>query len=148
MYDWIVWFHIISMISWFAVLFYMPRLFVYHAEHADNAGFVEVVKIMELKIYKYIGVPAMWATVISGIALILLSSSHYGGVNILSTGGWLHTKILFVVFLMVYFFSLGVMRKRLLEDKCNKSGKFFRAYNEVPTLILLVVIAMVVIRPF
>ena len=148
MYDWIIWFHIISMISWFAVLFYMPRLFVYHAEHADNAGFVEVVKIMELKIYKYIGVPAMWATVLSGIALIFLSTSHYGGVNILSTGGWLHTKILFVVLLMVYFFSLGVMRKRLLEDKCDKSGKFFRAYNEVPTLILLVIIAMVVIRPF
>ena len=148
MYDWIIWFHIISMISWFAVLFYMPRLFVYHAEHADNAGFVEVVKIMELKIYKYIGVPAMWATVLSGIALIFLSSSHYGGVNILSTGGWLHTKILFVVFLMVYFFSLGVIRKKLLEDKYVKSGKFFRAYNEVPTLILLVVIAMVVMRPF
>ena len=148
MYDWLVWFHIISMISWFAVLFYMPRLFVYHAEHADNAGFIEVVKIMEYKIYQYIGVPAMWATVISGIALIFLSTSHYGGVNIFSTGGWLHAKILFVVFLMAYFFSLGFMRKKLLEDKCNKSGKFFRAYNEVPTLLLLVIIAMVIIRPF
>jgi putative membrane protein len=69
MYLWIVWFHIISLVSWFAVLFYMPRLFVYHAEHADNAGFVEVVKIQEYKIFQYIGVPAMWATVISGAAL-------------------------------------------------------------------------------
>ena len=148
MYDWIIWFHIISMVSWFAVLFYMPRLFVYHAEHADNDGFVEVVKIMELKIYKFIGVPAMWATVISGIAMIILSTSHYGGVNIFSTGGWLHAKLLFVLFLMVYFFSLGFMRKKLLEDKNYKSGKFFRYYNEVPTLLMLVVVAMVVIRPF
>lgn len=148
MYDWIIWFHIISMVSWFAALFYMPRLFVYHAENADNDGFVEVVKVMELKIYKYIGVPAMWATVISGTVMIFISSSRYGGVNILSTGGWLHVKIFFVVLLMAYFFSLGVMRKKLIEDKNYKSGKFFRIYNEVPTLIMLVVVAMIVIRPF
>ena len=148
MYDWIVWFHLLSLISWFAVLFYMPRLFVYHAENSDNAGFLEVVKVMELKIYKYIGVPAMWATVISGVALILLSTSHYSGVNLLQTGGWLHVKIFFVLVLMLYFFSLGALRKKLLEDKCTKSGKFFRFYNEVPTLLLLVIVAMVVIRPF
>ena len=147
MYDWIVWFHIVSFVSWFAAIFYMPRLFVYHAEHADNAGFVEVVKIMELKIFKYIGVPAMWATILSGSALIYLSTSHYGGVNIMSTGGWLHAKILFVVFLIAYFYSLNMMRKKLLEDKCNKSGKFFRIYNEVPTILLLIIVAMVIIRP-
>ncbi|MBU1989258.1 protoporphyrinogen oxidase HemJ [bacterium] len=148
MYDWIVWFHIISLISWFAVLFYMPRLFVYHAENADNAGFIEVVKVMEFKIYQYIGVPAMWATVISGVALIFLSTSHYGGVNILSTGGWLHAKIFFVVLLMAYFFSLGTIRKKLLKDACVKSGKFFRFYNEIPTILLMIIIAMVMIRPF
>ena len=147
-YNWIIWFHILSLISWYAVLFYMPRLFVYHVENAQNAGFVEVVKVMEFKIYRYIGIPAMWATVISGVAMIFLSSSHYNGVNILSTGGWLHAKIFFVVILMVYFFSLGVMRKRLLEDKCDKSGKFFRIYNEVPTILLLIIVAMVIIRPF
>ncbi|MCK4738173.1 MAG: CopD family protein, partial [Sulfurimonas sp.] len=107
MYGWIIWFHILSFTSWFAVLFYMPRLFVYHAENIDNEGFVKVVKIMEMKIYKYIGVPAMWATVISGVAMIFLSTSHYGGVNIMSTGGWLHTKIFLVVILMGYFFSMG-----------------------------------------
>lgn len=103
---------------------------------------------MEFKLYQYIGVPAMWATVISGIALIFLSTAHYGGVNLLSTGGWLHAKILFVVILMVYFFSLGVIRKRFLEDKCEKSGKFFRFYNEVPTIFLLVIVAMVIFKPF
>lgn len=148
MYNWIIWFHILSFISWFAVLFYMPRLFVYHVENSENSGFVEVVKVMEFKIYQYIGVPAMWGTIISGVILTYLSTSHYGGVNLLSTGGWLHVKIFFVVILIAYFFSLGVIRKRLLHDKCTKSGKFFRLYNEVPTLLLLVIAAMVVIRPF
>ncbi len=148
MYDWIIWFHISSFVSWFAAIFYMPRLFVYHAENADNAEFVKVVKVMELKIFKFIGAPAMWATLLSGIALIYLSTSHYGGVNILSTGGWLHAKIFFVVLLVAYFISLNVIRKKLAEDKCNKSGKFFRIYNEVPTIFLLIIVAMVIIRPF
>ena len=60
MYEWIKWFHIISLISWFSALFYLPRLFVYHMEHIENKGFVEVVKIQEMKLFKYIGIPAMW----------------------------------------------------------------------------------------
>ncbi len=147
MYSWILWFHILSFISWYAVLFYMPRLFVYHAENIENSGFVEVVKIMELKIYKYIGIPAMWATILSGVAMILLSHFVIGS-NILSTGGWLHTKIFFVLILIAYFFSLGHYRVKFLEGDCLKSGKFFRAYNEVPTILLLIIVGMVVFRPF
>lgn len=148
MYEWIVWFHVISFISWFAVLFYLPRLFVYHAENIDNAGFVKVAKIQEYKLFKYIGVPSMWATLLSGGTLVYLSTAHYGGVNLLQTGGWLHAKIFFVLLLVIYFISLGVLRKRLEEDRCTKSGKFFRAYNEVPTILLLLIVAMVVVRPF
>ncbi|MCF6310761.1 MAG: CopD family protein [Sulfurimonas sp.] len=148
MYDWIIWFHILSFTSWFAVLFYMPRLFVYHAENIDNEGFVKVVKVMEMKIYKYIGLPAMWTTLISGVVMIFLSTSHYGGVNIMSTGGWIHAKIFLVVILVGYFFSLGYYRIKFLNDECKKSGKFFRAYNEVPTLLLLAIVAMVIIKPF
>jgi len=125
----------------------MPRLFVYHAENAENEGFVKVVKVMELKIFKYIGVPAMWATIISGAVMIYLSGEQYG-VNLFQTGGWLHAKLLFVAFLIVYFYSLNVMRKRFLNGTCNKSGKFFRIYNEVPTILLLIILLMVVIRPF
>lgn len=143
MYEWVLWFHIISMVSWFAVLFYMPRLFVYHAEHAENKGFVEVVKIMEYKIFQYIGVPAFWATLLSGVGLIYLYPT-----NIFTTGGWFHAKLLFVVLLTVYFFTLGRYRKQLENDNCEKSGKFFRAYNEVPTLLLLVIVAMVIVKPF
>ena len=140
MYDWILWFHVISFISWFAVLFYLPRLFVYHAEHIDNAGFVEVVKIQEMKLYKYIGLPSMWTAIFSGAYL----SYAYG----FAGNGWLHTKITFVVLLVIYFFSMDKYRKEFLEDRCTKTGKFFRVYNEVPTLLMLVIVAMVVFKPF
>lgn len=140
MYEWVLWFHVISFISWFAVLFYLPRLFVYHAENIENTGFVEVVKIQEMKLYKYIGVPSMWATVFSGAYL----SYIYG----FAGNGWLHTKITFIVLLMVYMFSMDKYRKEFLEDRCTKSGKFFRFYNEVPTLLMLVIVGMVVFKPF
>ena len=95
---------------------------------------------MEMKIYKYIGIPAMWATVLSGLYM----SFELG----FSGNGWLHAKILFVVILMVYFFSLGRYRNQFLENKCFKTGKFFRMYNEVPTILLMVVVGLVIFKPF
>jgi protoporphyrinogen IX oxidase len=140
MYNWILWFHVISFISWFAVLFYLPRLFVYHAENINNKGFVEVVKIQELKLFKYIGVPSMWATVISGLVLAYLFG--FAG------NGWIHAKITLVAFLIIYFYSMNKYRVEFLEDRCQKSGKFFRMYNEVPTILMLLIVAMVVFKPF
>ncbi|MEA1916914.1 MAG: protoporphyrinogen oxidase HemJ [Campylobacterota bacterium] len=142
MYSWTVWFHIISMVSWFAVLFYLPRLFVYHQENSANEGFLEVVKVMEMKIYKYIGIPAFWATTISGAYLIYLNPSVF------SQGGWMHAKLTFVLLLAIYFFSLGKFREKLLGNTCNKSGKFFRFYNEIPTILLMLIVAMVIVKPF
>ena len=147
MYNWVVWFHIISMVSWFAVLFYLPRLFVYHVENADNKGFLDVIEVMEMKIYKYIGVPAFWATLLSGIALIFMSTAHYG-INVFQTGGWLHAKLTLVAVLVAYFFSLGHYRLKLQENPTYKNGKFFRLYNEVPTLLLMAIVALVIIKPF
>ncbi|ADN08408.1 protoporphyrinogen oxidase HemJ [Sulfurimonas autotrophica] len=140
MYEWLLWFHVISFISWFAVLFYLPRLFVYHAENIENEGFVKVAKIQEMKLFKYIGVPSMWATILSGAGLIYL-----GG---WMSSPWLHVKLLFVALLIAYFYSLNKYRLEFLEDRCTKSGKFFRIYNEVPTLLMLVIVAMVVLKPF
>ena len=140
MYSWIVWFHVISFISWFAVLFYLPRLFVYHVENSDNKGFVEVVKIQEMKLFKYIGVPSMWATIISGSLLIYLGDWI--------SSPWLHAKLLFILLLIVDFYSMNIFRKELLEDRCQKSGKFFRVYNEVPTILMLLIVGMVVLKPF
>lgn len=139
MYEWTLWFHVISFISWFAVLFYLPRLYVYHAEHADNAGFIEVVKIQEMKLYKYIGIPSMWTTILSGVALIFMGEWFTT---------WLYLKLVFLVMLVVYFLSLGVLREKLLVDECTKSGKFFRFYNEVPTFLMLLIVGMVVFKPF
>jgi len=139
MYEWALWFHVISFISWFSTLFYMPRLLVYHAEHIDNEGFVKVVKIQEMKLMKFIGFPAMWATIISGSYLIY---------EIGFTGGWLHAKLTFLVFLIIYFLSLEKYRKDFLQDKPVKSGKFFRMYNEVPTILMFLIVAMVVFKPF
>ncbi len=139
MYEWTLWFHVISFISWFAVLFYLPRLFVYHAENIDNAGFVEVAKVQEMKLFKYIGVPAMWATIISGSFLIY---------QIGFKGGWLHAKLFFLVLLIIFFYSMNRYRIAFLEDRCTKSGKFFRMYNEIPTLLMLLIVAMVVFKPF
>jgi putative membrane protein len=138
MYGWVLWFHVISFISWFAVLFYLPRLYVYHAEHIQNKGFVEVVKVQEMKLYKYIGVPAMWSTIITGSYLIY----EIGFAN------WLYVKLFFLVLLIIYFLSLEKIRIEFLEDRCTRSGKFFRFYNEVPTLLMLVIVAMVVLKPF
>lgn len=147
MYAWILWFHIISFVAWFAMLFYLPRLYVYHQEHADNAGFIEVVKVMEHKLYTYIGLPAFYATLLSGIAMIVLSKSHYG-ISIFQMGGWFHAKLLFVVLLIAYFFSLGMLRRKLAADACTRSGRFFRWYNEVPTIFMLIIVALVIIKPF
>jgi putative membrane protein len=143
MYNWILWFHIISLISWFAALFYLPRLFVYHKENEDNVGFVKVVKIQEYKIFKYIGVPAFWATIISGLALMYLYPT-----NIFTTGGWFHAKLFFVALLIIFFFSMDFYRKKLESRDCTKSGKFFRVYNEIPTILMLLIVAMVIVRPF
>jgi len=141
-YLWIKWFHVISMVAWFAVLFYMPRLFVYHMENVENVDFIKVLKVMERKIYYAIGVPAFWATLLSGLVMIALNPGLF------QSGGWLHAKLLFAAILIGYFFSMGYYRKKLLNDTCTKSGKFFRFYNEAPTILLLLIVAMVIVKPF
>ncbi len=140
-YNWILAFHVMSVISWMAMLFYLPRLFVYHAENRDNEGFVKVVKIQEEKLYKFIGVPAFWATFLSGLFMIYLNPTLF------KSGMWLHIKLTLVGILIVYHFSLNYFRKMFLENRCKKSGKFFRFYNEVPTILMIFIIIMVVVKP-
>ncbi len=141
-YNWILAFHVMSFISWMAMLFYQPRLYVYHSENADNEGFVEVVKIQEYKLIKYIGTPAMWATIISGGAMLWLNPALF------HSGGWLHAKILFVILLIAYHISLEVHRKRLIDNPRYRPGKFYRFYNEVPTLLMIGIVIFVVVKPF
>ena len=131
-----------SFMSWMAMLFYLPRLFVYHSEHADKKEFVEVVKIQEFKLYKYIGAPAMWATILSGILMLVLKE------GIFQSGGWMHAKLFVVALLITYSFSLEYYRKKIADNPHYKSGKFFRFYNEVPTLLSLFIVIFVIVKPF
>ena len=142
MYLWIKALHVISVISWMAVLFYLPRLFVYHAENKDKEEFVSVVKVMEYKLFKYIGVPAFWGTVLTGIAMIGMNP------EIFKTGGWIHVKLTAALLLIAYFIHLSFIRKKLERDECTKSGKFFRFYNEVPTILMIIIVIMAIVRPF
>ncbi len=141
-YNWILAFHVMSFISWMAMLFYQPRLYVYHSENAQNEGFVKVVEVQEYKLIKYIGTPAMWATILSGSLMLYLNS------GIFSSGGWMHAKLLFVALLVAYHFSLELHRKKLLENPQYKPGKFYRFYNEVPTLLMIGIVIFVVVKPF
>jgi putative membrane protein len=138
-YTYILAFHVISVMSWMGMLFYLPRLFVYHQENKNNIEFIKIVKIQEYKLYKYIGVPAMWAAFISGILMIFLN------VDLLKMP-WLHAKLLVVTLLILYSFSLEFFRRRLASNLCQKDGRFFRAYNEVPTLLAILIVTFVILK--
>ncbi len=141
-YTWILAFHVMAFMSWMAMLFYLPRLFVYHVEHKEKKEFVEVVKIQEYKIYKYIGEPAMWATIASGVLMLYLNP------YIFESGIWMHAKIIVMIFLILYSFSLEKYRKELENDKYTKTGKFFRMYNEIPTMLSILIVGYVITKTF
>jgi len=138
-YQEILAFHVIAVMSWMAMLFYMPRLFVYHQEHKDKKDFTDVVKIQEDKIYRIIGFPAMWATIISGVTMLYLNPS-------LLHQDWMIAKLFVLSLLIAYSFSMEYYRKILAKDKCVKNGQFFRAYNEVPTLLAILIIVFVITK--
>ena len=131
-----------SFVSWMAMLFYMPRLFIYHRENVDTKAFTDIVEIQEYKLFKYIGVPAMWATIITGAVMLYLNS------GIFSSGGWMHAKLLFLAFLIAYHFSLESIRKTLIDNPHYKSSKYLRIYNEVTTLLMIFIVIMVLVKPF
>lgn len=138
-YTYILAFHVISMMSWMAMLFYLPRLYVYHQEHSQKKEFLEVVKIQEFKLYKYIGMPAMWATIASGLLMIFLNSH-------LIEQPWMIAKLTVLLLMIFYSQSLESFRKELENDTCTRSGKFFRAYNEVPTILAILIVTFVIIK--
>jgi putative membrane protein len=135
---WIKSLHIVFVVSWFAGLFYLPRLFVYHCEATDGPG-NERFKVMERKLYRGIMTPTMVLTLVSGLWLWL----GYG-----ISGGWLHAKVALVALLVAYHFWLGSIRRDFAADANRRSHKFYRLINEVPLVILLAVVILVVVKPF
>lgn len=142
-YPWIKAFHIVAVISWMAGLFYLPRLFVYHVERAPAGSETsETFKVMEHKLLRLIMAPAMIATWILGILLALTP----GIVD--WSAGWFYVKLLGVAGLTVFHHWLGKRRRDFETDSNSRSGRTYRLMNEVPTLAVLVIVIMVVVRPF
>jgi putative membrane protein len=137
---WFKAFHVVAVVAWFAGLFYLPRLFVYHADCQDQIS-LERFKIMERRLYFGIMWPAAILTTVLGWVVVSYASSYY------LHQAWFHWKLSLVLLLWAYHFMCGYFRKRLLDDnRCFSSG-FFRVWNEVPTIILIIIVLLVVVKP-
>jgi putative membrane protein len=132
--------HLIAVISWMAGLLYLPRIFVYHSE-ASHDSQKYIFKIMERKLYNYIMMPAMILSWLFGLLLI-----HSLGFNIFFEL-WMQIKAILVIILTYYHFLLGKYLGEFALDRSTKSSKFFRIINEIPTIILIVVIFVVIFKP-
>ena len=132
--------HLIAVISWMAGLFYLPRIFVYHSEN-NNEIITSVFKTMEKRLFYYIMSPAMILSWLFGLVLI-----HEIGFNQL-TNFWLQIKLILVLLLTIYHFYLGALLNKFKYDQNNKSSKFYRYINEIPTLLLILIIFIVVFKP-
>ncbi|MDX1634420.1 MAG: protoporphyrinogen oxidase HemJ [Marinobacter sp.] len=138
---WVKAFHIIAMVCWFAGLFYLPRLFVYHAACDDQPG-RERFKVMERKLYRGITTPSMIATVALGFWLISYNPSGY------FSQGWLHAKLALVALLVVYHVYCGHLVKVFRDDQNRRSHVFYRWFNEMPVLALVAVVILATVKPF
>ena len=133
--------HLIAVISWMAGLLYLPRIFVYHVENINDQNSSNIFKIMEKKLYFYIMMPAMILSWIFGLILISII-----GFDVLSAT-WIQLKLIFVVLLTFYHFYLGQCLKNLAFEQNNKTSKFFRIINEIPTILLILIVFIVVFKP-
>ena len=133
--------HLIAVISWMAGLLYLPRIFVYHVENLKDKNTSSTFKTMERKLYFYIMTPAMFLTWVFG--LILISSL---GFEVLSAA-WIKLKLLLVISLTLYHFYLSKLLSDFNLDQNTKSSKFFRIINEVPTILLILIVFIVIFKP-
>ncbi len=133
--------HLIAIISWMAGLLYLPRIFVYHSEIKNNIEQSDTFKTMERKLYNYIMMPSMLLSWLFGILLI-----HSLGFSIF-LDLWVQAKGALVLLLTYYHFYLGKCVNSFAEDQNNKSSKFYRIINEVPTILLIIIIFLVVFKP-
>ena len=141
MYLWLVALHLISIVCWFAALFYLPRLFVYHAMSDDRISIDRFV-LMERKLYYLIANPAMFSTIGFGIWLFLLAPSFY------LQQVWFVVKIGLVLLLIGYHHICLSYMKKLADDNKRKTDKFFRVFNEIPVIFLIMIIILAIVKPF
>jgi protoporphyrinogen IX oxidase len=145
MYEWIKAFHIIAVIAWMAGMLYLPRLFVYHCAAEKGSVQSETFKVMEQRLLRAIINPAMVATWVFGLWLAWLGpDSRYGWF----ASGWLWAKIILVLGLSAVHGLLARWRKDFAQDRNRHSQKFYRIINEVPTVLMILIVLLVVLKPF
>ena len=140
--SWLISFHIIAVVSWFAGLFYLPRLFVYHAMTNEKV-LINQFKVMERKLYLYIMSPAMVITLITGFILMGDYLSLHPQNHI-----WLNIKFILVFFLILYHVICGYYLAIFKSDLNTLSHKFYRYFNEIPTVLLILIVILAVVKPF
>ncbi|MCM8734971.1 protoporphyrinogen oxidase HemJ [Azospirillum sp. A1-3] len=141
LYDWVKALHVISIIAWMAGLLYLPRLFVYHCQVPAGSEASETFKVMERRLLRAIMNPAMIASYVFGITMIVLTPEWM-------KQGWLHAKILFVLLLTVSHMMMARWRRDFAEDRNTRPQRFFRIANEVPTLLMIGIVIFVIVKPF
>jgi putative membrane protein len=142
LYPWTKSLHIISMVAWMAGMLYLPRLFVYHCDTKPGSTDSERFKVMEYRLLRQIINPAMIATWLFGILLVLTP----GVIN--WSAGWWHVKLASALLLTGLHGAMSKWRRAFMEDRNTRSQRFYRVVNEIPTLLLIVIVIMVIVRPF
>jgi putative membrane protein len=139
-YLWVKALHIIAVVAWMAGIFYLPRLFVYHADSEPGSDKAETFKVMERRLYSAIMTPAMIATWLAGLALA--TSAHFWAAH------WLSLKLLLVIALTAFHLWLGARIRDFAADKNRFAARTYRMVNEIPTLLLIGIVILVVVKPF
>lgn len=143
LYLWVKALHIIAVISWMAGLLYLPRLFVYHTGVAVGSEADKMLQTMERRLLKFIMNPAMIASFLLGVWLIKITGSGMPG-----SGGWMHAKLLLVLIMVGMHGMMGKYRKAFVAGANTKSARFYKIFNEAPTVLMIVVVLLVVLKPF
>jgi putative membrane protein len=138
---WLKAFHIISMVSWFAGLFYLPRLYVYHAS-SENPSTIDTFKRMEWKLYFYIMTPSALLAILFGWGIIFTNYEYYSHLM------WLHVKLTLVLTLVIYHGYLGILLFDFKKGLNTHSHRFYRWLNEYPTLILICIVILTIVKPW
>lgn len=141
-YDWFKAFHIIAVMAWMAGMLYLPRLFVYHVDAKKGSDLSETLKVMERRLLRFIINPAMTVTWVLGLLML------WANWEFIMSSGWMHLKFTLVFILSGVHGMFSRWRKAFERDENKKSAKFFRIWNEVPTVIMIVVVILAVVEPF
>lgn len=137
---WLKAFHVMAVIAWMAGMFYLPRLFVYHAEAKPGSEVSETFKVMEARLLDIIMRPAIIAVWLSGLAL-----AYWAG---FWTDGWFHAKFALVLVMSGIHGYLAVCVRAFAEEKNTRSSRFYRMLNEAPTLLMVLIVLLVIVKPF